>query len=229
LESLRNYLLKAGADIVGYADLTQIDPAYRSNLPFGISIGISLNPNIVRKIPSNMAIVEYGEEYDRLNDKLDELCLLTGKYIVDRGFQVVAQTTDFINRHNPGRAQLPHKTVAALSGLGWISKSSLLITPQFGSALRLTSALTNMPLKTSPAEYHCKCGNCTICVDACPGHAIKGTTWDISTDRDDLVNLSACREITKSRGKPFDRSKGTCGICVAVCPYTKKHLSVVDR
>lgn len=224
MDSLQKYLLTAGADIVGYADLSQLDSDCRSNLPFGISIGMAMNFDIVKEIPYNTVIREYGEEYDRLNDKLDELCVLTGEYITDRGFQVITQTTDFIRRHNPGRARLPHKTVAALSGLGWISKSSLLITPQFGSALRLTSVLTDMPLRTSPSEYLCKCGNCTLCVDACPGHAIKDKSWDISTDRDELINLSACREITLSRGKEIGRNNGTCGICVAVCPYTKKHL-----
>jgi epoxyqueuosine reductase QueG len=83
-----------------------------------------------------------------------------------------------------------------------------------------------MPLVTEPHQYECKCGTCTICVDACPGHAIKNKIWTIQTDRDELVDVAACREATLSRGKEYGKVYGTCGICVAVCPYTKKHLNL---
>ena len=160
MDRLKEYLLASGADIVGYADLTQLASDCRSNFPYGISIGKALNTEIVRQIPSNTAIEAYGEAYDQLNDSLDTLCLLTGKFIEDQGYHALPQTTMYVREQNPGRAQLPHKTVAALAGLGWISKSSLLITPQFGSAIRITSVLTDMPLKTTHYKYWCQCGAC---------------------------------------------------------------------
>ena len=88
-----------------------------------------------------------------------------------RGYRAIAQTTTHVRTHQHGRALVPHKSVAALAGFGWIAKNSLLITPQFGSAQRLTSVLTDMPLKTTPSSYFCQCGDCAICVDACPAGA----------------------------------------------------------
>jgi len=43
-----------------------------------------------------------------------------------------------------GDSSMPQKTIATRAGLGWIGKTALLITPQFGSAIRLNSVLTDM-------------------------------------------------------------------------------------
>ncbi len=232
MDELKAYLLSRGADLVGYAALSRISADRRCGMPYGVSIGIALPSSLVKRLPSGEAISEYGEEYDRLNEKLDAICLSAAAYIREKGYRALPQTIAFVSRQraenktdsNPGRALLPHKTVAALSGMGWISKSSLLITPEYGSALRLTSLLTEMPLNAVTAEYACRCGDCTLCVDACPGHAIKNRTWDVFADRDDLIDFSKCRTVTLSRGQPYNRTSGTCGICVAVCPFTRTHI-----
>jgi len=233
VDILKEYILSLGADIVGYADLSAIPSDYRSSLPYGISIGIALNSSVVEKIPSGTAILEYSNEYESINTKLDQICVLVSEFIQDNNYHALPQTISFVQvqrstngtEYIPGRALLPHKTVAAISGIGWISKSSLLITPQYGSALRLTSVLTDMPLDVVKTDYQCKCGECTLCIDACPGNVIKNRIWDVAVDRDDLIDFSACRKVTLSRGKEYGRTSGTCGICVAVCPYTRKHLS----
>ena len=41
---------------------------------------------------------------------------------------------------------LPHKTIAMLSGLGYIGKNNLFITTKYGAAQCLGSVLTNAPL-----------------------------------------------------------------------------------
>jgi len=226
MDEPREFLIASGADLVGYADLTCLDSDCRFNMPFGISIAIKLDPQIVKKIPSDTVIEEYSNVNDRVTDRLEKLCMQTYSYITDRGFHCIPLTIDYFRKNYPGKARLPHKTIAALAGLGWISKSSLLITPQYGSAVRLTSVLTDMPLDTEPHQYECKCGTCTICVDACPSRAIRNKIWTVQTDRDELVDVAACREATLNRGKEYGKVHGTCGICVAVCPYTKKHLNL---
>jgi epoxyqueuosine reductase len=224
MDRLRQALLSAGADLVGYADLSALDPACRADLPYGVAIGIGLDPAIVKAIPTGTVIRQYGDEYDRVNARLESLCRMAAETIAGGGYRALAQTIAFVREQNPIRAPLPHKTVAALAGFGWIAKNSLLITPQFGSALRLTTVLTDMPLETRSHAYSCLCGACTLCVDACPGYAIRDKNWDASVDRDELVDRKACREFVLARGKAYGRTSATCGICIAVCPYTERHL-----
>lgn len=231
MDRLKDYIYSLGADLVGFADISAVPPEHRFHMPYGISIGIALNPEIVSLIPQKTT-VEYINEYDTVTDKLDNICELTYKYITEKGYDAVAQTVKFVkdqrsqneSDQSAGNALVPHKTVAALSGLGWISKSSLLLTKQYGSAVRLTSLLTNAPLNAVSSKYECLCGDCTICVDACPGNAIKNKTWDINVEREDLIDFYACRKITEKRGEALNKMHTTCGICMAVCPHTKKYL-----
>ena len=227
MKELERILYEAGASLVGYADLHALPHDARKGLPRGIAIGIALPPEIVADIPTGPHMA-YIDEYDRLNAKLDEICLLASQYLTEKGYETIPQTVGAVNaqrrNHPKGYADIPHKTVAALAGLGWITKSSLLVTERYGSALRLTSILTDAPVETKPVPYHCLCGDCRVCVDACPGNAIRNVTWSIYADRDDLIDYSACRATVTSRGKKLGKDHAACGICMAVCPYTRKYV-----
>ncbi len=81
------------------------------------------------------------------------------------------------------RTELPHKTVATRAGLGWIGKCALLVTRQFGSAVRLTSFLTDAELECAVPVTQSACRGCTLCVDTCPAGAVSGRQWSTEVDR----------------------------------------------
>jgi epoxyqueuosine reductase len=60
---------------------------------------------------------------------------------------------------------------AALAGIGWHGKSTMLIHPRLGTWLFLAAILTTLEL---PADgpMHDHCGKCTRCIAACPTGAI---------------------------------------------------------
>jgi epoxyqueuosine reductase QueG len=86
-----------------------------------------------------------------------------------------------------------------LAGLGWIGKSALLVTKEFGSAVRISSILTDAPLISNSPYDSSLCGGCTACENACPAKAIKGNLWDTSTLRDEIVDPIACRKVARRR------------------------------
>ena len=60
---------------------------------------------------------------------------------------------------------------AALAGIGWQGKSTMLIHPKLGTWLFLASILTTLELPADePMRDHC--GKCTRCITACPTGAI---------------------------------------------------------
>ena len=64
------------------------------------------------------------------------------------------------------------KQAAYKAGLGVFGKSSLLLTPQYGPRVHLHGFLTNAQLTPGKPLTEDLCGDCTICIKACPGNAI---------------------------------------------------------
>lgn len=234
-EKLSSWLTDLGVNMIGFADLSALPASVRMNLPYGIVFGIALDPAAVALVPQ-MASMQYYQAYQGANKRLDEISLLVQDFVTQNGYHAIAQSMDYVNRQRDqigpdqrsGRAFLPYKTVAALAGLGWIGKNALLITEPYGSAIRFSSVLTDAPLPVQQETPVCLCDNCRICVDACPGQAIKNTTWTPQTDRDELFNLEACKKAIAERGKPLNIQNGSCGVCIAVCPYTQKYLDAAN-
>jgi epoxyqueuosine reductase len=224
-DELTTLLKSQGASLVGFADLQEVPPDIRNNMPFGISIAVALNPDIIAGIqvgPNK----QYFQEYQRANNLLDTLGSSAAHFLEQEGYQATsfAATNWGIDRQTLSTT-LPHKTVATRAGLGWIGKCALLITREFGSAIRITTVLTSMPLTAAQPVNTSFCGDCAVCVDSCPGHAVSGNDWQAGTPRESLYNAHACHqtalEFEKVREGVYD---SICGICIAVCPWTKNYL-----
>lgn len=142
------------------------------------------------------------------------------------GYQAVPQTRAYVEQYETDYdSLLPHKTVATRAGIGWIGKSALLVTEEFGSMVRISSILTDAPLETAKPINRSKCGGCNVCRDACPAGAISGKLWDADVARDEFFNASACRKTARERAKKgFGIEISQCGKCIEVCPYTRRYL-----
>jgi epoxyqueuosine reductase len=70
-----------------------------------------------------------------------------------------------------------------------------------------------------------RCGDCSACVDACPGHAISGVNWMAGISRNSIYDAFACVKTAREFGKI---RKGVhdiiCGICTVACPWTQNYL-----
>ena len=221
---LRKELIQNGASIAGFADLYSIPEKVRQGFAYGISIGIALNPHAVAKIEQGPNL-EYYNEYRYANNLLNELAEHIAEFLLGKGFFAFPQTQSnvIVNPVNR-RSVLPHKTVATLAGLGWTGKSTLLITEKYGAAIRISSVLTNANLEVEKKLKNPQCDDCFNCVNVCPAKAISGKVWSKTTDRDELINASACKNEVMERGINLKLTDGTCGLCMWVCPWTQKYL-----
>jgi len=64
------------------------------------------------------------------------------------------------------------KAWAARAGLGWIGKSSNLITRELGSWVFIGALVLDIELDYDLPNSEDHCGTCTACIDACPTQAI---------------------------------------------------------
>lgn len=228
---VKDELLCHGASLVGFGDLTELPADVRENLPVGVCVAVKYPKEVIRGI-SELPTKEYHEWYNRLNEQLDMLVTLGAEALQMFGYEAVARTRKVVSyqesKTNLGTS-LPHKTVATRAGIGWIGKSALLVTEQYGSMVRLSSIITNAPLKTAKPFNRSRCGGCMICTDACPAHAVSGKEWSVGMVRDEFFDAAACRKTARERSmRGFGGTETICGKCIEVCPYTRKYLNQLD-
>jgi epoxyqueuosine reductase QueG len=212
---------------VGFADVSGLPADVTGSMKYAISIAVALDTSIIREISDGPTPCYYGE-YNRANELLSNLCAVAVEYLRTIGNKAVAiEPTIEINE--PVRktlaTPLPHKTVATLAGLGWIGKSALLITKEYGPAVRLATVLTDAPLEAGHPTCGSNCGDCIECVLHCPARAILGENWITGLERDCLYDAFACCAQAQKLSKSIDIDATICGICINVCPWTQKYLS----
>ena len=220
---LKEYLKSLGASLVGFADLSNVNTSSCNNMNYGIVFALKVTPKIIEDIKEGPT-KEYYEEYNRINKALDDIAILCERYINKLGYAAIGQTSTYVTSDNKLDTPLPHKTIATRAGLGWIGKNALLITPEYGSAIRISSVLTDMPLMTGNPINESRCGKCTKCVAACPAAAIKGTLWNVNSTRDELLDPFKCRKKARELLKQkIGIEMSLCGKCIEICPFTKRY------
>lgn len=145
-EDLHAFLLGNGASVVGCGSMSQVADSKRDGYPIGISIGVALEPSLIEGLldgPSE-ALRENGASVRASLVRLRHSCV---EFLIERGHQACFSRSGITDEAN-FISDLPHKTVATRAGLGWIGKSALLISEDFGGALRLTSVLTDAPYRS---------------------------------------------------------------------------------
>lgn len=221
---LKEHLKSLGASLVGFADLRGVDTSSCNNMGFGVAFGIKIRSQIIKGITDGPT-GEYYEEYNRLNSSLNDLAEECVKYIKGLGYNAIGQTTTYVTSDDNLSTPIPHKTVATRAGLGWIGKNALLVTPEYGSAIRISSVITDMPLETDKPINESNCGTCTKCTEECPTQAIKGNLWSLGTNREELVDAFKCRKKARELSKQnFGVETSICGKCIEVCPFTNRYL-----
>ncbi len=223
-ELIKSELLDMGASLVGFADLSDLAEEQTKGYKYGIAIAAAIRPQVINNIALGPT-KEYYDEYNRLNNLLDSLDKRAAEIIRDSGFTALPKTrSNVIIDYNDHSTVLPHKTVATRAGLGWIGKCALLVTEQFGSALRISSVLTDAPLETAQPVTESRCGNCDSCVRNCPAEALSGDLWHSDKKRGEFYDFMACRNKALERTWRIAPGETHCGLCILVCPRTKKYI-----
>jgi epoxyqueuosine reductase len=86
----------------------------------------------------------------------------------------------------------------------------LIVSPEYGPIHRWIAVLTNLELQ--PGEpIDNRCGECRLCIDKCPGGALRYAAFLAHPERrEDVLDIRACR------------GDEGCTVCLVVCPWVKQ-------
>jgi epoxyqueuosine reductase len=209
-------------EILAAADIHALPDRLSRNLPRAVSLGKLLDPDIVAGIAEGPTEA-YCREYDRVNALLTETAQAAGRILTDLGAEaIVIEASEALEGEKLQKlaGSFPHKAAATLAGLGWIGKCNLLITQRYGSAVRWATVLTDADLPVGTPVVASACGECSACVEICPGQACHDVLWRQSMHRSDVWDAWACLDGIKRINADRNLSRTICGLCIAACPYT---------
>jgi len=213
--TIRGVLEAEGACLIGFADVSTLELPITREYPFGICFAIRHDDTTINQLPNDEL---WQQMSSSLTEKAGHIYRAVQGLIESWGYysRRIPSTTRVDELPDPGE-ELPQKTLATLSGLGWIGKSTLLVSPEFGPRVRFGSLLTDMPLQVNNPVVQSQCEDCRACVDNCPVGAIKGKLWSQTTPRSELFDVARCYDYLWSSKATLGRRQ-TCGVCLKICP-----------
>jgi epoxyqueuosine reductase QueG len=213
--------LHLGADFVSIADAAGfLNPDYVGNRPQEIMpgvksviiIGVTIPRGCILPLPKGRA--EYTNTLMAGTATLRVIAFRIARDIETCGFLASIVPTEgsefgmWYAEKETLKADISLKYAAYLAGLGTYGINQLLITPDFGSRVRMTAILTDAFLEPGHPSgehfVHPECAGCHRCVRICPAGALSD---------DGTINARACSDYL------FSTLGGLrCGMCIRECP-----------
>lgn len=208
IECLKDFTRKRGIDLVGFTNLTQIE---------GIPSGLA--PNSIEIINRYPWAIIFGVQLGKLGKKisgievdlyLEKVALEMLTHFEEKGCSALIihpeDEFDPINR----KGLLSLKMLAKEAGLGWLGRSLLIVSPDYGPIHRLIAVLTEIELQ-SDGSIPNQCGDCSLCIEKCPRGALTFVSFDDRPrQREDVLNIDKCL------------GDFGCKLCLEVCPWGKQ-------
>jgi epoxyqueuosine reductase len=158
-----------------------------------------------RRPPGHGRLPRYTwfDGYERLRERLDALGRRLGG-----SYRVLVDANQHVDRE-----------AAARSGVGFYGKNTLLITRRHGSWVVLGTLVTDRELEPTP-PLDLDCGECRLCIDACPTGAL-----DEPGTLDSTRCLSYWTQAPEPPPAEYRAELGAqvygCDICQDVCPWNR--------
>ncbi len=215
---LKKIAAELGADFIGFCRLPSPPVEAQPQLTYALSFGVKLSDSVLETIDGAPSFM-YFQHYRTANALLDNVGFRLARALEQHGFSALpVAASQSLGKNNPYRGLVAHKTAAVLSGLGFVGKSGLFLSTEYGSKVRLATILTNCPVQSELPVIENGCGSCTLCQKACPAGAIYGELP--TTDGERNFDAEKCSKYMKEHFQDVGRGS-VCGVCIKVCPKNK--------
>ncbi len=125
--------------------------------------------------------------------------------------------------------------MGVMAGLGEMSRLNRLITPEFGPMVRVFKVLTDLPVavdKPIDAGIMEFCKRCKKCAEACPSESLSfddEPTWEVKGGWNNPGHKAYFENSVSCMTYWREKAGTNCGICFAVCPFSKKDKAWVHE
>jgi len=178
-----------------------------------ISVILNYYPSEIREDAGAPVVSKYayGEDYHGIIKKKLKLLL-----------QFINELVTPVNgRAFVDSAPVLDRAWASRSGLGWIGKNTMLISPEIGSFIFIGTLIVDIPLHYD-RPIHDFCGDCNRCIRACPtGALVKPRVLD-SRKCISFLTIENKGDISPDFRNSFENRVFGCDICQDVCPWNRK-------
>ena len=110
------------------------------------------------------------------------------------------------------------RVYAQHAGIGWIGKNTCVINPAIGSWMFLGAIICSLPLEVDAPSLD-QCGECTLCIEACPTRAIVAPGVLDSTRCISYLTIEVKGDIPAEHRADIGAHVYGCDICQEVCPW----------
>jgi len=187
---------------------------YNSPLPYSTELPVTHADESPRGWISRYA---WGDDYHQvLHEKLDALVAA-----MRAQFPQTFEAHSYIDT-----GPIIERIAAKYAGLGWLAKNTCLINEEMGSWLFLGVIITTLELAPSipfgelpPPDL---CGNCRLCLDACPTQAFPAPYMLDSSKCISYLTIELRGAIPAKLRPAMGRAVIGCDICQDVCPWNHK-------
>lgn len=190
-------------------------PDCKSIIVIGISYNVDYKHNSYL-LKGCLSRSSWGIDYHRvLKDKMEALV------------QEIGRKIDFKYKYFVDTGPLVERELAKKAGIGYYGKNCSIVNHDYGSFIFLGHIMTDLDLSLdNPVEDNC--GDCDLCIKACPTNALKG---------DYTMNSKRCVSyLTQTKGNIPEALMEKMGIniygcdtCQLVCPKNKGIKKSIHR
>ena len=209
---LKRKALALGADDVGICEYREEWTFEDRPVPQGKYVVVMAFAHDYPKLstaPDEEAYIEVMQQYMRAGN--------TSKYVAnwicELGHYAAAKT-------GPNTEDVLMIPAAIAAGLGELGKHGSVIHRKLGANFRLSMVLTDLPLLSDEPDVFGAddfCMRCQVCSNACPPDAISHEKVMVRGEVKWFVDFDQC--------VPFFIDNKTCGICLAVCPWSRPGIA----
>jgi epoxyqueuosine reductase len=244
---IKSYAHSIGFDLIGIAPSRPL-PEHQDTLKNWISGGMNADMNFIardiqkRTDPSSLlegvkSVIVTGINYFTLEKQGGEGIPVISKYAYGRDYHMVVgeklnSLLSYIISIRPeasgkicvDSSPILEKAWAKEAGLGWIGKNSILINNKIGSFIFLGEILLDIELSYDKPFSEDFCGNCNLCLNACPTNAINGNKTIDANKCISWLTVENKKIIPEHFKANMNGRIFGCDICQDVCPYNKNAI-----
>jgi epoxyqueuosine reductase len=230
-DDIKHFLRREGVDLVGFTSVEAFedwDEVYHGRLADGTlpsRYGRELYADPRRLLSGARSIIVFAVSYAGFagGDEPGYASVCGVAWARKRAKEIIASLVDFIQKAGHEAIEernIPLKAAAVRAGIATQRKNTITYTGDGGSAVRLNAVVTDLELPPGEESGSEPCGECSLCIEACPTSALTG---------DYVLNAGRCLCYLLEHDSDFpgelrpltgSRLLG-CDACQVVCPHNR--------